>query len=205
MSMKLFYSPNSPYARKCRVLIIEKGLETQVEQHKIDVLAEPQPVELISANPLGRVPALITDDNLALCDSPLIVEYLDGLPSDVAPMIPQEKDARLRVLALAALADGIMEATVTLYLQKRRSENLRWPDWMARKRQAILRTLEYVNKQGFLGDSLLDLGTISLACSLSYLHLRHPDMQWEHTYPELDKWLAHVLKRPSFEATAPVP
>lgn len=199
--MQLFYSVNSPYARKCRVLMIEKGLTSQVTQIPV-VLAENPPA-LLAANPLGKIPTLVKNNGLALCDSPLICEYLDSLPSAAAPFFPQERRDHFAVLALAALADGLMDAAVELVLQARQPEDKRWPEWITRKQQAILRTVEHISRHEFPGDGLLNIGTLTLACALAYLHFRHPQIQWEHSHPDLDKWLAHVLKRPSFQATMP--
>lgn len=57
--MQLIYSPTSPYARKVRMLVIEKGLTDRVEV----VVANPlqDPPELLAANPLAKVPAIIVE------------------------------------------------------------------------------------------------------------------------------------------------
>ena len=54
--MQLIYAKPSPYSRKARVTVIEKGLAGQVE----DVIVSPMedPAALLGANPLGKVPAL---------------------------------------------------------------------------------------------------------------------------------------------------
>ncbi len=75
--MKLFYSVNSPFVRKCRVVALEKGLEKRIELVTINPMENPQ--ELLAVNPLGTIPALITEDGLHLCDSAVICEYLDSL------------------------------------------------------------------------------------------------------------------------------
>ncbi|NBO19502.1 MAG: glutathione S-transferase, partial [Proteobacteria bacterium] len=67
--MKLFYAPNSPYARKCRVIIREKGIGGVEE---VLTLPMDNPPELITVNPLGAVPALLLPSGRALCDSPII-------------------------------------------------------------------------------------------------------------------------------------
>lgn len=53
--MKLLYSPTSPYARKCRVAAIEKGLESRIEVLAVSPMANPP--ELLAANPLAKAPA----------------------------------------------------------------------------------------------------------------------------------------------------
>lgn len=73
--MKLYWAPASPYARKARMVIAERELGSLVEE--IIVPPYDDPPELIAANPLGKVPALLTDDGLTLFDSPVICAYLD--------------------------------------------------------------------------------------------------------------------------------
>ena len=45
------------------------------------------PADLVAINPLSKVPCLVTDDGLALFDSPVICEYLDSV-GDALPMFP---------------------------------------------------------------------------------------------------------------------
>lgn len=74
--MKLFYSPVSPYARKIRVLAIELDLFEKIEwieSHPFDDEAQ-----LLSANPLGKVPVLQVDGN-SILDSVVICDYLQNL------------------------------------------------------------------------------------------------------------------------------
>jgi glutathione S-transferase len=62
-------------------------------------------------NPLGKIPALIAEDGVAIFDSRVIVEYLDGLAGG-GRLIPSDLAARIRALTLQALADGIADAAL---------------------------------------------------------------------------------------------
>src|ERR1700687_3355412 len=74
--MQLFYSPNSPYARKARIIIHELGLKSRVEDL---IVSLPADAKLRAVNPLGKIPALILDDGSVIYDSPVICEYLDDV------------------------------------------------------------------------------------------------------------------------------
>ena len=99
--MKLIYSLTSPYARKVRILLLEKGIDATVEHVIASPLAEPEKV--IPANPLGKIPVLLTNAG-ALYDSPVICEYLDGLEGQ--PLLPVSGADRWAVLRVQALATG---------------------------------------------------------------------------------------------------
>ena len=81
--MKLYYSKTSPYSRKVRLLLYETGLASTVAMLPCNPFEENP--ELIAANPLSKIPTLITGDQTALYDSPVICEYLDTLHPTASP------------------------------------------------------------------------------------------------------------------------
>jgi glutathione S-transferase len=112
--MKLYGSLTSPYVRKCRVLIKEKALACEFVAG--DVGAADSPVAAL--NPLGKVPVLERDDGSPLFDSPVVLEYLDSLK--LPALLATSGEERWQMLRWQALADGIMDATVTRLLETRR-------------------------------------------------------------------------------------
>ena len=89
--MQLFHSPTSPYARKCRVVARERDLMADLEEVACNPMEDP--AALHASNPLGKVPCLVLDDGMAIFDSPVIAEYLDGLGNAPA-LIPTAGTAR---------------------------------------------------------------------------------------------------------------
>jgi len=197
--MKLFFSPNSPYARKCRIVVIEKGLESRVEFINTDPWGES---ELIKVNPLGTVPALLKDDGTALCDSSVICEYLD-MQSTTHSLYGKTTDKRLAALTFAALAEGVIDASVACAIENlRRPADKRWPEWTRRKEGAVIRALPLLAP--YAKDTGISIGTITLAVALSYVNLRIPHLKWQKDYPALASWHEAFSQRPSMEATKPV-
>lgn len=72
--MKLYYTPNSPYARICRITAIEGGLGAALELDWVTLRTEDSPV--IPHFPLGRVPLLV-DGDVVLSEARNICAYLD--------------------------------------------------------------------------------------------------------------------------------
>lgn len=201
--MKLFYSPNSPFSRKCRVIIREKSIEKRVEE----IIAMPMEntPHLLAVNPLGTVPALLTDEGKALCDSTIICEYLDSLLSESPPIYPAESSARFEALRIAALGDGIMAASVSCFIENTKPQDKRAQSWIDRKETAILRTLEVVEALNLDIEAPLHIGAVSLACALDYVRFRQIHLDWQGRHPALARWFSQVLECPSFAATAPIP
>jgi len=209
--MKLYYSPTSPFVRKCLICAQELGLRQRIEL----VPAAPHPVNrdraLIAFNPLGKVPTLITDPGAVLYDSRVICEYLIALhaelagesPARAAGMIPGG-DQRWAVLALQALADGILDAAVLCrYETAARPEALRWPDWVAGQLDKVTSGLGVLESQAARFGARVDLGTISVACALGYLDFRYADLAWRERHPTLARWFDDFATRESMRVTRP--
>lgn len=89
--MKLLYTPNSPYARKVRIVALEKHIDIKLESV---ILSDPNN-GVGQYNPLGKVPVLVIDENESLYDSRVIAEYLDHR-TPVSKLLPNEHGARDR-------------------------------------------------------------------------------------------------------------
>ncbi|MEO1038295.1 MAG: glutathione S-transferase N-terminal domain-containing protein [Pseudomonadota bacterium] len=199
MTLTLFNSPTSPYGRKCQALVIEKGLEGQVDT----VLLSPtdDPVGLHEANPLGKVPALTRDSRPALFDSPLICEYLDTLNDE--RWIPTSGESRFLVLRQQALADGLIDLTVGRRIETTRDVDLRYPYWAERWERGIERGLDLLESERNQFERSVDLGALSVAVALSYLDLRHHGLDWRARCPGLAEFSEKWFARDSFKRTAP--
>jgi glutathione S-transferase len=203
--MKLLHSPTSPYARKVRVVAAEKKLELDVVTSD-PWIANP---DLDKANPLGKVPALLTDDGGSLFDSRVIAEYLDGL-SPVHRLIPDGNRDRIAVKRWEAIADGLQDAAIIARLEfNRPDKNESSARQIERQRGKIAASLAEMSRE--LGDNdfcvgnALTLADIATGCALGYLLFRYPDIAWEAQYPNLSRFYKKMSSRASFIATDPAP
>jgi len=104
--MKLIFSGTSPFVRKVSVLLLEAGLENRVDKETV-AITPMNPGDVVpSANPLGKVPCLLTDDGDSIFDSRVITRYLDTLHS--GKKLYPEGAALWPVLTLEAVADVIL-------------------------------------------------------------------------------------------------
>ena len=193
--MKLLCSPTSPFVRMVRVLAHELG--QPLELVAVEGLLPTSPhAELVRANPLGKLPCLITDHGSALFDSRVILEYLLHHAGNHT-LLPDEPVARFRVLTLLALAQGMCDAGVQLrYETFARPEGLRWPEYAARQRQRMLDAAAHARDY-----APFNLGSIGLAAALAYCDFRFPEVDWRAANPALAAWFAETSERPSMQAT----
>ncbi|WJV23522.1 MULTISPECIES: glutathione S-transferase [Pseudomonas] len=203
-SMTLFHNPASPYVRKVMVLLHETGQLDRVALHASQLTPVNPDAALNQDNPLGKIPALRLADGNVLYDSRVILDYLDQQHVG-NPLIPREGSARWRRLTLAALADGVMDASVLIrYELALRAPEKHWELWLDGQRDKIRRALTVLEADAIAElASHFDVAAISVACALGYLDFRHPDLQWRDAQPQLAAWYAEVSQRPSMLATQP--
>ncbi len=192
--MKLLISDTSPYARKCRVLVREMGLTERVEE------VEAHPFEdgetLLSANPLGRVPALIMDDGRALTESLLIGTYLAAQAGQ--PWGEDWEEWRLQTLA-----SGLIDLAVARRVEMVRDEAIYSAYWITRREHGIARALDQLETEIALRPEVLSFGGLTTAIALDYLDFRYPEADWRNARPALQALHAGWSERDSFSETKP--
>ncbi len=199
--MKLIYGIPSPYSRKARMAIIEKGLEEKIVMVACNPFEDPETVR--AANALGKVPALILDDGAALFDSPVICEYVDTLSAEHS-LIPAQAPDRWTVLRMQALCDGILDAVYNIAMEHRRDEQECSASWIRTWAGTAKRGLDVLEEQvGTLNDSF-DMRAIGIVSVLEYTDIRAADViDWRLGRPNLVSWHDSIKERPSVVATKP--
>lgn len=199
--MKLIYSPASPFVRKVLVLAHELGMIDQIELHSVQTTALNTAEDARAANPLGKIPALVRENNSTLFDSRVICEYIN----DVAKGNMYPKEGYYDVLTLEALADGIMESAVLVTYEKRlRPEEQQSDAWMTAQWGKIIAALDALEAETMPGMSgPLNMAQLAIACALSYLDFRHDSRNWRSGHDKLAQWYAEMAQRPSLQATEP--
>ena len=192
--MKLLCSPTSPFARKVLVLLRETGqaLETEV-QHASPTARNPA---VAAANPLGKIPVLLTPDLGPLYDSRVICQYLDTRHD--GPRLYPEGAARFTALRREALADGLLDAALLARYESIRPDGLVWADWHAGQEAKMLAALAAMESDLPEG---VDIAAIAYGCALAYLDFRFAGLNWRDRHPALAKWEAAFAARPSMRAT----
>lgn len=199
--MKLIGSYTSPFVRKISVILLEKGVTFEF----VNELPYAEKNSVAHYNPLGKVPALVTDSGEQWFDSPIIAEYLELL--DIAPaLLPRDPHESLKVRQLEALADGVMDAALVHVRELQRPAAQQSETELLRQREKISRaldTLEEQAAQGALSADKLTIATIAVACAIGYLNFRRVSPGWCVNRPHLVKLVEALFQRESFARTEP--
>ena len=193
--MKLVGSLTSPYVRKVRVLLAEKAIAYELVEDN----AWHAKTTVPRYNPLNKVPALVMDDGESIYDSMVITEYLDTLGGK--PILPRDPAARARARRDEALGNGLMDAGVAIFLERKREAAQQDATWIARQKDKIDAGLAAWGRAvESREEPALTLGDIACGCALFWYEFRLPDMRWREN-AALDAWAKALESRPSFAAT----
>jgi glutathione S-transferase len=196
--MKLRYSPSSPFVRKVMATAIETGTAGRIEK----VPTKTADADLVNDNPLGKVPALITDEGEKLYDSRVICEYLDSL-HDGPALFPPPGPARWTALRRQALADGIMDAVVACFVEARRTQNEESRAVTEKQTGKVRRAVARLESEADNLGGPLTIGHVAMGCALAYIGRRLPDLDWRPDAPRLAPWYDDFATRPSMTETEP--
>jgi glutathione S-transferase len=193
----------SPYARKVRIALIEKGipfeLVTDVPWNDDTVVGQ--------FNPLEKLPILLTPTDGAIYDSSLILEYIE-LTYPEPPLIPADPKLRIAAKSVEVLQNGICDSVVLTFFERARPAPAQSSEWLSRQRRKIEGGVAELarllgDKDYFVGGRFT-LADIAAGSALGYIALRLADFDWRARHAQLARYFDAISKRPSFRDTIPV-
>ena len=201
--MILRSSPPSPFGRFTRIAAHVLGLHDQITVEFTDTNDANDTIR--TQNPLGKIPALILDDDRAIYDSRVIAEYMDNLAGG-GKLIPASGDARYDVLTQAAMATGILDAAIlVLYEARFRPEDMQVDAWLDYQRGKISRALTALGNQNlsYTNGAMPNMAEIIIACVLDYLDYRK-QANWRDFCPNMEQWITDFAAAvPGYKDTLP--
>lgn len=201
--LKLISATPSPYARKVRIALAEKGLpfELLTEVPWDNTTTTPR------HNPLEKLPVLLLEDGSSVYESSYILQFLE-LKYPQVPLVPSDPDGWLAARKLEVLCDGVCDAVVLSLFEKMRPGGGS-AEWLARQRRKIEggvgEMAKLVGEREWAVGGQFGLGDIAVGTALGYMNVRFPELAWRTLYPNLARFSDRIEQRPSFRDTVPVP
>jgi glutathione S-transferase len=203
--MKIYDRPGFPNPARIRIVLAQKGLDTQVTFESVDLIgAEHKQAPFLAKNPSGVLPLLELDDGTLIAESTAITEYLDNLDGNpvLTGRTPKEK-ALIHMMQRRA-ESGLLDAVGIYFhyatqglgsdLQKHKSpEWAHRKEWGERERDKALQGMAYFDK--VLRDSHFIAGQqFSMADITVFAGLAFADAAGIPIAPELTALLAWRMK-----------
>ena len=199
--LKLYHHPNSTFARRVRIALIEKAIPAELIEVDMVARAHRAPWYL-ALNPYGRVPTL-DEDGFVLYESTAILDYLEAT-HPTPPLVPADARGRALVAMHMKLCDlQLARQTSTIIFPKRFLPPERWGQaLMAQAKREIERHLEVLETQ-LQGKEYLvgDCYSLAEVCYTPFVEF-FPLMEITPP-PAVAAWTERLLQRPSALQTKP--
>ena len=161
--MKLFYTPNSPYAR--RTVLAVREFDLPVELVDVSPLAAPDNI-LRDLWPGGKVPALQTDEGAFICETLLILNYLDGLSG--ARLYPGNAEMRAVVMQVEGIAALLMDSLFVRSHENRRDSSEQSPSLIEKETERAAQCYDALEDVVERFGRVMHMGSISTVAALGY-------------------------------------
>ena len=199
----LYHLPFSANSRLVRIALSEK---------KIDVKLIVEPVwerraSFLSLNPEGQVPVFLTNKNISLSGSSVIIEWLEDLSSEhslIGNDINFRAEARRIMLwfnnkfSLEVESSIVYEKIMKVFMGKGNPD----ANILRVGRKNLITHMQYINwlskNRDWLAGNSYSIADISAAANLSILDYLG-EINWRE-YSFAKEWYARVKSRPSFRS-----
>jgi glutathione S-transferase len=209
--MKIYDAPGFPNPARIRIVLAEKGLDSQIEFVKVDLFAaEHKQSAFLAINPAGTVPVLELDDGTFISEGVAITEYLDNLDGNptLTGKTPKEKAV---IHMMQKRADDQLIDAVGIYFHHAtpglgaRLEAYKSPEWAHRKEWGERHHEKFVRGMKYF-DSVLktrpyvagnDFSMADITAYAALLHAGAAGIAIPDDCAALSAWQAKVSERPS--------
>jgi glutathione S-transferase len=197
---QLYHTPLSPFCRKARMMLKEKGLEFEL------VCENPwdRNIDLFALNPAGEVPVLVEDNGTVVSGAYAISEYLDETYPET-PLLGKTAVERAEVRRLVDWFDHKFDYEVTRNILFEKAFKHYFGQGEPNSacirsgKQNMLYHLDYIGylaeARYFLAGDVLTLADLAAAAHLSALDYIG-DVPWDYNH-HAHGWYALMKSRPS--------
>src|SRR5271165_1685084 len=183
--MQLHWTPRSPYVRKVMIAAHEMGLQDRLDCVRTVVGGTRPHLDLMTRNPLGKIPTLELEDGTVLYDSFVIIAYLDTLHAG-PKLIPAGGAPWLTALRRHALGNGMLDVGLAALGERLRPAERQSEPHLALWHLKLRTCVDAVEQEAeTLGCDTFDLGHLAIGVALAYLDFRFDSEHWRDGHPKL--------------------
>jgi len=203
MNRVLYHFSLSPFSRKIRIFLDEKGLKFELKEEKFWERRR----EFLVMNPASQVPVLVEPDGSSYSDSVAVCEYLEEKYQNNL-LIGSTIEERAEVRRISGWFNNKFYYEVTKYIldekifkhyRQQGSPNMEAIRAAKTNISYHLDYIEYlVNKRTWLAGDNFSMADITAASHLSCLDYLG-DVPWEKC-KAVKEWYALIKSRPSFQS-----
>ena len=200
--LRLYHTPISANSRRVWVTLLEKGLEFELVEVKMD--GEQFQPDFLAINPFHHIPVLI-DDGFKVIESLAILDYLEGkYPTPAMLPTAVEDLAKVRMVQLVSVNE-LLPATSVLFLKMLDLSGVE-PEKIELALQKIATVLKFLENlldtRPYFGSEQLTLAEVVAGTLIPWLPRGGISLS---EYPKLNAWCEGLIARPSWKASEATP
>jgi glutathione S-transferase len=197
MVLTLYHSPISPNSRRVWITLLEKGLEFELVDIKLD--GEQFTPEFLGINPFHHIPTLV-DDGFNVVESLAILDYLEAKYPTPAMLPKDAKDLAIARMVQLVTVNELLPAATTFLPQ---ILGLPGADPEKIEKARVLKFFEnLLDDRPYFASHNLTLAEVVAGTVVNVLPSIGISL---NEYPKLNAWHDRLIVRPSWQATESTP
>jgi glutathione S-transferase len=203
MVLTLYHSPISPNSRRVWITLLEKGLEFELVEIKLD--GEQFKPEFLAISPFHHIPVLV-DDGFSVVESLAILDYLEAKYPTPAMLPKDAKDLAIARMVQLVTVNELLPAATTIFLPQFLGLPGGDPEKIEKEKDKIATVLKFF--ENLLDDRLyfashnLTLAEVVAGTVVTLLPSIGISLS---EYPKLNAWHDRLAARATWQATEATP
>ena len=193
--MKLYYTVISAFSRKCRILARELDIIQDVQE--IITTMRSTDAIIMSINPTGKVPALITKKQQLITESYAVCNYMEQFAN--TNINSEDNYDNWTFNGYETVACQVLESIVYRSIEKKNKPkefiHQKTTDYEKLKTN---RALDFLEKKASEYNDNINRVQITLCLAFNTMYKNFPEENWKENRPSLTKLVESFKQRKSF-------
>ena len=197
--MKLYYTVISAFSRKCRILARELNIIHDM-QEVITTMRSTDSI-IMSINPTGKVPALITNEKHLITESYVICNYLEKIAN--TNINSDSNYDNWTINGYETVACQVLESIVYRSIEKKnKPKDFIYGATTDYEKFKVNRALDFLEKKAPEFNSYINRVQITICLAFNTMYKNFPEENWKENRPLLNALVETFKQRESFIDTA---
>lgn len=193
--MKLYYTIISAFSRKCRILARELNIIEDI-QEIITTMRSDDSI-IMSVNPTGKVPALITNKEQLITESYAICNYFEKIAN--SNINSANNSDNWTINGYETVACQILESIVYRSIEKKnKPENFIYQATTEYEKLKVNKALDFLEKKALEFNSNVNRVQITICLAFNTMYKNFPEENWKKKRPLLNSLVETFKQRESF-------
>ncbi len=196
--MKLYYTVISAFSRKCRILARELDIIQDIEE--IITTMRSSDSLIMSINPTGKVPALITNEQQLITESYAICNYLEKITN--TNINSDNNNDNWTINGYETVACQVLESIVYRSIEKNnKPKDFIYKETNDYEKFKVNRALDFLEKKAPEYNFNINRVQITICLAFNTMYRNFPEENWIENRPLLNSLVEAFKQRKSFVDT----